>query len=102
MTYKCHSIEWFDGDKCLICEEQSKGLNKYFWRRLGVGALATPFVGAGYVVVCAVLIGLGAEPTDTPQGYFTNGVMLGAVATVLFALHAIGKVKKWMDKVLGL
>jgi hypothetical protein len=99
--YKCHDIEWFDGDECLICEEQNKGLNKYFWRRLGVGALATPLVGAGYLLVCTALIGFGAEPTDTPLGYFTNGVVLGAVATVLFALHAIGKVKKWTTKVFG-
>lgn len=102
MTYKCHDIEWFDEDECLICEEQDKGLNKYFWRRLLLGIVIVPVSGVAYVAVCAVLIGLGAEPTDSPQGYFINGVILGALATVLFALQAIRKVRKWMDKLLGL
>lgn len=99
--YNCHGIEWFDEDKCLICEQQSKKLNKYFWRRLLVGAIATPLVGLAYVLFCAVLIGLGAEPTDTPQGYFFDGVMLGVIATVMFALYAVKGVKEWMNNIFG-
>jgi hypothetical protein len=60
-------------------------MNKYTFRRLLAGVVIVPVVAVAWFLGYAVLVGLGAEPTDTPQGVFGSGLMLGVIATLVLA-----------------
>ena len=34
-TFKCHGIEWFDGDRCLECETLAKEKGNNLWKSNG-------------------------------------------------------------------
>jgi len=60
-------------------------MNKYTFRRLALGIVIVPVVASAWFAFVAVLIGLGAEPTDTPSGVWANGLGLGVMATLVLA-----------------
>ena len=66
-------------------------MNKYVIRRLMVGVVITPLVALVWLVGIAVLIGLGAEPTASASQVWTDGLWLGGVVSVWFALDAWNK-----------
>lgn len=57
---------------------------KFYIRRAVVGAIATPVIAGAYFVFYALLVGAGADPTNTPQGVWANGIMIGVVLAVAF------------------
>lgn len=57
---------------------------KFYVRRAVLGAIATPIIAGAYFVFYAVLVGLGAEPTNTPAGVWSSGLVLGATLGVAF------------------
>lgn len=64
-------------------------MNKYVFRRALVGVVITPLVAFTYLVGYATLVGAGAEPTSTPSEVWNNGLMIGVIISVWFALDAI-------------
>lgn len=70
---------------------------KFYIRRAVVGAVAVPVVAGIYFAGYAVLIGLGAEPTNTPQGVWENGIGLGWLLAIgfTFAPQLIALEKKF-------
>ena len=56
---------------------------KYYIRRAIVGALAVPFVAGAWVLVYALLILLGAEPSQSIAETFGNGLLIGSVLAIL-------------------
>jgi hypothetical protein len=57
-------------------------MNKYTFRRLLAGVVIVPATAVVWFVIYAGLVGLGATPTDTPQGVFGQGVFIGVVLTI--------------------
>ena len=57
---------------------------KFYIRRAVLGIIATPVIAGIYFVGYAVLVGLGAEPTSTPQGVWENGLFMGGTLGVAF------------------
>ena len=72
---------------------------KYYIRRAVVGAIATPLVAGVYFVGYALLVGLGAEPTTTPQGVWDNGIFIGVTLAVMFTF--LPQTLKLVDKLGG-
>jgi hypothetical protein len=66
-------------------------MNKYVIRRLLVGIVITPLVALGWLIGIALLIGAGAEPHATASEVWVDGLWLGAIASVAFAIDAWGK-----------
>jgi hypothetical protein len=63
-------------------------MNKYVIRRAVLGVIITPLVALIWLVGIAVLIGLGAEPTASASQVWIDGLWLGGVVSVWFALDA--------------
>ena len=63
-------------------------MNKYVFRRLVAGVVITPLVALGWLLAIALLIGAGAEPTATASQVWLDGLWLGVVVSVWFALSA--------------
>lgn len=57
---------------------------KFYIRRAVLGAIATPVIAGAYFVVYALLVGAGADPTNTPAGVWGNGLMIGTIVAVMF------------------
>jgi hypothetical protein len=57
---------------------------KFVIRRAVVSVIAMPVVAGAYVMLNAVLIGLGAEPTATASECFITGLFLAGGLGVLF------------------
>lgn len=57
---------------------------KFYIRRAVAGAVATPIIAGAYFVVYALLVGAGADPTNTPAGVWANGLMIGTIVAVAF------------------
>lgn len=64
---------------------------KYAFRRLLAGIVIVPFMAVVYFVGYAMLVGLGAEPTATPSEVWNNGLVIGVIATLVFAGSALVK-----------
>ncbi len=56
---------------------------KYYIRRAIVGAIATPLVAIAWCALYAMLILLGAEPSQSIADTFGNGLLIGSVLAVL-------------------
>jgi hypothetical protein len=59
---------------------------KYVIRRAVLGVIATPFIAGAWVLFIAVLIGLGAEPTASVNQVWNDGLALGVISTIMFAI----------------
>lgn len=57
---------------------------KYVIRRAVLGAVATPVIAFAWVLLIAVMIGLGAEPTASVNQVWNDGLALGVITAVLF------------------
>jgi hypothetical protein len=66
---------------------------KFFVRRLLAGVVIVPLTAVAYVLVCALLIGLGAGQNESVAGYFGIGLWFGVGLTLVFAFDALRKVK---------
>ena len=67
---------------------------KYVFRRAVLGVVATPLVAGAWVLFTAVLIGLGAPPTASVNQVWNDGLWLGAIASILFAIEPLVNRKK--------
>jgi uncharacterized BrkB/YihY/UPF0761 family membrane protein len=56
---------------------------KYYIRRAILGAIAVPIVAGAWTVFYAMLILLGAEPSQSIAETFGNGLLIGSVLAVL-------------------
>ena len=56
---------------------------KYYIRRAIVGAIATPLVAIAWCAFYAMLILLGAEPSQSIADTFGNGLLIGSVLAIL-------------------
>jgi hypothetical protein len=65
---------------------------KYVFRRALVGVVIVPLVAVAWFVFYAMLVGLGADPTNTPQGVFNDGLFIGLVVESFFVGDAVVKV----------
>ncbi len=63
-------------------------MNKYVIRRAVAGVAITPLVALTYLVGYAMLVGAGAEPTATANEVWNNGLVLGGIVSLVFALTA--------------
>jgi len=66
---------------------------KYVFRRLLAGLIIVPVVGFGYLLLCGVLIALGASQGYSASAYLDFGLVLGVALTLWFALDGYGKGK---------
>lgn len=57
---------------------------KFYIRRAVLGVIAVPVIAGAYFLFYALLVGAGADPTNTAQGVWENGLMMGWVLAVLF------------------
>jgi hypothetical protein len=57
---------------------------KFYIRRAIAGVIATPLIAGAYFVGYALLVGAGADPTNTPAGVWANGLMIGTIVAVMF------------------
>jgi hypothetical protein len=64
-------------------------MNKYVFRRLLVGIVITPLVALAYLIGYALLIGAGAGAGSNASEVWANGLILGAMVSLVFALSAI-------------
>ena len=55
-------------------------------RRLLASVIITPAIAATYLVIYTALVALGAEPTNTALGVALDGLWIGALASLAFAL----------------
>ena len=65
---------------------------KYVFRRAVLGVVLVPLVAVAWVLFYATLVGLGADPTNTPQGVFNDGLFIGFVVELFFVGDAVLKV----------
>ncbi len=66
-------------------------MNKYVFRRLLAGIVITPLFALAYLVGYALLVGAGAGASSGASEVWANGLWMGALASVMFALCAWGK-----------
>lgn len=52
-------------------------------RRLAVSPAITLAAASAWFVLNAILIGLGAQPTDTPEGVWQLGLIIGAIMSII-------------------
>jgi hypothetical protein len=64
-------------------------MNKYVFRRLLVGIVITPLVAFGWLVFYVGMVAWGAGQAHTISEVWTNGLILGAIVSLAFALSAI-------------
>jgi hypothetical protein len=64
-------------------------MNKYVFRRLLVGIVITPLVALAYLIAYALLVGAGAGAGSTASVVWSNGLVFGAMVSLVFALSAI-------------
>jgi hypothetical protein len=57
---------------------------KYFMRRLAVSPAVMLLAASAWFALNAILIGLGAQPSDTPEGVWQLGLWLGAIILIMF------------------
>lgn len=57
---------------------------KFYIRRAVAGTIATPIIAGAYFAFYALLVGAGADPTNTASGVWANGLMMGAVVAIAF------------------
>lgn len=62
---------------------------KYRIRRAVLGIILSPVFAFLYVVFCAVLIGLGAEPSFTVQDAWANGFFLSLIPIIIFVTEPL-------------
>ena len=55
-------------------------------RRLLASVILTPAIAALYVLIYALLVANGAEPTNTALGVALDGLWIGGVASLVFSL----------------
>jgi hypothetical protein len=55
-------------------------------RRLLASVVLTPAIAGVYALIYTLLVAYGAEPAHTALGVALNGLWLGAVASLAFAL----------------
>ena len=67
-------------------------MNKYVFRRLLAGIVITPLVAVAWCVVYVGLVAFGAGQVHTISEVWSNGLVIGLMASLVFALSAI-KVK---------
>ena len=58
-------------------------------RRLLASVILTPAIAALYVLIYALLVANGAEPTNTALGVAIDGLWLGGLFSLAFALAPI-------------
>jgi hypothetical protein len=64
---------------------------KYFIRRLIAGVVIVPLTGLAYLVVCGLLVALGAGQNNSALGFYEIGCWLGVCLTLAFALDVFWK-----------
>jgi hypothetical protein len=64
---------------------------KYVFRRLLAGIVITPVVACLWVVLIALMVAWGAEPSLSVREYFYHGLVIGTIASLWFAISAYGK-----------
>lgn len=66
---------------------------KYFLRRLLVSPAVILVAASAWFVLNATLIGLGAQPSDTPEGVWQLGLIIGGIMSImlLFTNYKKGK-----------
>lgn len=64
-------------------------MNKYVFRRLLAGIVITPLVAVAWSVVYVGLVAYGAGQVHTISEVWSNGLVLGLMASLVFALSAI-------------
>jgi hypothetical protein len=57
---------------------------RYFVRRLAVSPAITLGVSSVWFSLNAALIGLGAQPGDTPEGVWQLGLIIGSIISIIF------------------
>ena len=60
-------------------------------RRLLASVVILPSVALAYIIGFGLLVGLGAEQGVSTSQILNNGIMLGAIASLWFALSALTK-----------
>jgi hypothetical protein len=69
---------------------------KFYIRRAVLGVIATPVIAGAYFMFYALLVGAGADPTNTPDGVWANGLMMGSVLAVMFTFAPqVWKLAMW-------
>jgi ABC-type arginine transport system permease subunit len=69
---------------------------KFYIRRAVVGVIAVPVIAGAYWLFYALLVGAGADPTNTAQGVWENGLVLGWTVAVLFTFAPqVWKLAMW-------
>jgi len=58
-------------------------------RRLLASIILTPAIAAVYVLIYALLVAYGAEPTNTALGVALDGLWIGGMFSLVFALEPI-------------
>jgi hypothetical protein len=66
-------------------------MNKYVIRRAVLGVVITPLVAVVWLFGIALLIGMGAEPTASASQVWVDGLWLGGIVSLVFAVSAWGK-----------
>lgn len=66
-------------------------INKYTFRRLLAGIVIVPAVALAYTLLVAMLYAMGAGWSGGVASAWSNGLMIGVVATLAFALFAGGE-----------
>jgi hypothetical protein len=60
---------------------------KYVIRRAIVGIVSIPFVAGAWVFLYLLLLLAGAEPNQTIEDTFNNGMFIGVTLAVVFAFY---------------
>jgi hypothetical protein len=63
-------------------------------RRLLASVVITPLVALAYLLIYALLVAYGATPTNTPTGILLDALMLGVLASLMFALAPLAWKRK--------
>jgi len=64
-------------------------MNKYVFFRALAGLLITPLVAGAWVITYALLVANGAGQAHTIDEVWSNGLVLGVVVSIWFALDAV-------------
>lgn len=64
---------------------------KYAIRRLLLAPVVTPAVALAYTALYAYLILIGGEPSSSVSEVFANGLVMGAIASVVLAFYPLLK-----------
>jgi hypothetical protein len=64
-------------------------MNKYVFRRLLVGIVITPLVALSWCVLYVGLVAFGAGQVHTISEVWSNGLVMGLMVSLVFAVSAI-------------